>query len=165
LDAITEDLDASGMIDVVVTQDEGPNVVLTLDKRFVTDQTLELLHTSRFTVIGKVTQTWPTDDAFVNTYRRSVISLVPAFVQSVAWQMLGVLGALGRSIDPESAQREAQVALGVPGQKEGSEDVPRTDTTDAANDGEVQISPEAFTAVNPVLQGPAIQILPLAICA
>ncbi|MHB1539150.1 MAG: DUF6414 family protein [Solirubrobacteraceae bacterium] len=163
LNAIIEDLDSSGMIDVVVAQDEGPNVVLTLDKRFITNQALELLHTSRFTVIGKVTQVWPTDEEFVNTYRRSVISLVPAFVQSVAWQMFAVLGVLAKSIDPETAQREAQEVIGMPEDENNNRDVPGGDA--AVSGDEVQLSPEAVTALSPILQGPAIQILPLAICA
>jgi hypothetical protein len=167
LTAITEDLDTSGMVDVVVAQDEGPNVVLTLDKRFVTDQALELLHTSRFTVIGKVTQTWPQAEEFVNTYRRSVVSLVPALVQTVAWQMLGMLGALARSLDPGGAQREAQAAFGLqPEQATQTQgDALPADSDEPQDDDEIRISEEAFAAVNPILQGPAIQILPLAICA
>jgi glucosamine 6-phosphate synthetase-like amidotransferase/phosphosugar isomerase protein len=158
------------MIDVVVAQEDGPNVVLTLDKRFVSDQTLELLHTSRFTVIGKVTQTWPTAEEFVNTYRRSVISLVPAFVQTVAWQMFAVLGTLAKSIDPATAQREAQEVLGMPVEeveevKEQEGEGVASDATNTAASKEIQISPEALTALSPILQGPAIQLLPLAICA
>lgn len=56
--ALQDDLDRSGMFDVVVNRDDAPSVVLTLDKRFASDQTLELLHTSTFTVIGKVTQVY-----------------------------------------------------------------------------------------------------------
>ena len=63
--ALEDDLDRSGMIDVVVRPQEGPSIILTLDKRFVSDQSLELLHTSRFTVIGKVTELWQSDTEVV----------------------------------------------------------------------------------------------------
>src|ERR1700749_340072 len=75
--AIHEDLDESGMIDVVVIREDEPSVVLSLDKRFASGRVLELLHTSKFTVVGKVTEVWPTDEDGVNLYRRSVMSLLP----------------------------------------------------------------------------------------
>jgi hypothetical protein len=51
--ALQDDLDRSGMIDVVVSQEGEPSIVLTLDKRFVEGPALELLHTAKFTVVGR----------------------------------------------------------------------------------------------------------------
>jgi hypothetical protein len=102
---LSDDLEHSGMIDIVVARGELPTAVLTLDKRFVSPPTLELLHTSRFTVVGKVSQTWSDNTEFVNLYRRSVLSLVPALAQSTAWGLLGLLAAMGRGFDVTAMQR------------------------------------------------------------
>jgi hypothetical protein len=184
--ALQDDLDRSGMLDVVVAREDGPSVILTLDKRFVSDQSLELLHTSRFTVIGKVTQVWAESTDFVNLYRRSVISLVPALGQTVTWGMLALLSTLARSLDPAAAERAAYAAAGLtpggdsPSAAAQSADRPGpTDDVEAeeAGDGtdgdgpdesaedEIMLGPEAIQALNPAVGGPAIQILPLAICA
>ena len=65
------------MVDIVVRRADGPDVILTLDKRFVETPTLELLHTSASTVVRKVTRIWPGEDDFVNLHRQSVTSLMP----------------------------------------------------------------------------------------
>jgi hypothetical protein len=75
--AVRDDLNHSGMIDIVVAREDEPGIVLTLDKRFVAPPALELLHSSKFTVVGKVTQIWRNDDDVVPLYRRSVLSLLP----------------------------------------------------------------------------------------
>jgi hypothetical protein len=106
--ALQDDLDRSGMIDVVINREDAPSVVLTLAKHLVSDQALELLHTSRFTVIGKVTQIWPADDDFVNLYRRSVMSLVPALGSTVTWSMFALLAGLASSTDVAAAERQAR---------------------------------------------------------
>lgn len=184
--ALKDDLDRSGMVDVVVAREDEPSVVLTLDKRFVSDQSLELLHTSRFTVIGKVTQVWPTDTEFVNLYRRSVLSLVPALGQTVTWGMFALLAAVAGGLDPAGAQRAAYAAagLGPTGEAvnptaETAEDQGEASEHDESNGEQSEAAPadvpddkpevvlgdEAVQALNPGVSGPAIQILPLAICA
>jgi hypothetical protein len=179
--ALKDDLDQSGMIDVVVDREDEPSVVLTLDKRFLSDQSLELLHTSHFRVIGKVTQVWPADEDFVNLYRRSVISLLPALGQTVTWGMFTLLASMAGGLDPDAAEEAARVAGRVPASTEDEDDAtsgseadtegeePDEDELDAAprEDGaeqpEVLIGDEAIKALNPAVSGPAIQVLPLAI--
>lgn len=178
--ALKDDLDQSGMIDVVVDREDEPSVVLTLDKRFMSDQSLELLHTSRFRVVGKVTQVWPTDEDFVNLYRRSVISLLPALGQTVTWGMFTLLASMAGGLDPAAAEQAARVAGRVSPSAEdgvdmalteGDDDVEQLDAesdlasgADAPEQSEVLIGDEAIKALNPAVSGPAIQVLPLAIC-
>lgn len=97
--AIQDDLDQSGMIDVVVHWEDAPSVVLTLDKRFTNDQAIELLHTSRFTVVGKVTPILPNDDEALNLYRRSVMALLPALTKMSMWGMLTLLASVARAVE------------------------------------------------------------------
>lgn len=175
--ALQDDLERSGMLDVVVQRDDAPNVILTLDERFISDQVLELLHTSRFTVIGKVTQVWSGEEEFVNLYRRSVVSLVPALAQSVSmgmWRFLIGLAEGAQDGDPLTESQSTamsddrdQVSEQQPEREdagEGDEDPQETDAPDPEAD-DVVISQEAFQAVIPVVASPAFQLLPLAICA
>jgi hypothetical protein len=154
--ALREDLDRSGMVDVVINRDDAHSVVLTLDKRFVSDQTLELLHTSRFTVIGKVTQIWPSGDDVVNLHRRSVMSLTPALSQTVTWNLFAMLGTLASSLDVAGAEKAAREAVGL-GESEEHEE--------PTEPSEVMLGDVAVEALNPAVGGPVIQVLPLAICA
>jgi hypothetical protein len=184
--ALKDDLDHSGMVDVVVRVEGGTNVIVTLDKRFMTEQALELLHTARFTVIGKVTQVWPEETDVVSLYRRSVLSLAPAFAGTVMWGMLTLLAELASSFDPAGAEKAAYAAARVKpaGVVDGDEPDPGDDPTDAdgtegvSTDGSVEGDSEgdppqeeiifgegAIEALNPAVNGPAIQVLPLAICA
>jgi hypothetical protein len=166
--ALQDDLERSGMVDVVVKREDDPSIILTLDKRFVSDQTLELLHTSEFTVIGKVTQIWPAEDDFVNLYRRSVLSLAPALIQTVTWSMLGFLFALAKSLPVGDAEKAAWEASGMDKPDatletdENAEEEPAA-APDAEDD--VVVGEEAVNALHPGVNGPAFQILPLAICA
>jgi hypothetical protein len=188
-EALRDDLDRSGMIDVVVHREDAPSIVLTLDKRLVSDQTIELLHTSRFTVVGKVTQVFPSADDVVNLYRRSVISLVPAFTQSVAWGMFAMVASFARAMNPASAQMAAMEAAGVkpepgaaqsenghsthPRAKEDdakAETVEREDAAGATDDDEGDEDPEvllgeAIVAFESRGPGASRTDLPLAICA
>jgi hypothetical protein len=151
--SVLGDLDHSGMTDVVVRNEGGTSIVLTLDSRFVSEQALELLHTSQFTVIGKVTQVWKTDSEFVDLYRRSVLSLVPALGQSMGWFVLGLVGMMAAGINPTDVQKSVATALGL--------EMPEPD-------GSLPYEPRLGNDVQaaiPGLQGPAIQILPLAVCA
>ena len=185
--ALRDDLDQSGMIDVVVAREDGPSVVLTLDKRFATDQALELMHTSSFTVVGKVTQVWPADTDVVNLYRRSVLSLLPALGQTVTWGMLTLLATVAGSLDPAAAERAAYAAAGL--KQAGSSAYASNEKGDAAEDADepdtqgseqresqtaaAQVEEEqpeimlgeAVEALAPAVSGPAFQLLPLAICA
>jgi hypothetical protein len=159
--ALQDDLERSGMVDVVVQREDAPNVVLTLDERFITGQVLELLHTSKFTVIGKVTQVWPNEDEFVNLYRRSVLSLAPALVQTMSMGMLQFLIGLARGVETENAFAEFQAEMGIANidkEGDGAEE-------ESGDDSDVMISPEAVNAVLPGVSSPAFQLLPLAICA
>jgi hypothetical protein len=159
--ALKDDLDQSGMVDVVVVREDRPSIVLTLDKRFMSDQSLELLHTSRFTVVGKVTELW-SSDGFVNLYRRSVLALIPALVQTVGWGMFSLLATLASSLDPAAAQRAAARAAGqtVPDVENKADANP-----DPEQKPEPTLSDEAIKALSPAVSAPAIQVLPLAICA
>ncbi len=182
--ALEDDLDRSGMIDVVVQTEQSPSVILTLDKRFVSDQSLELLHTSRFTVIGKVTELWQSDTDFVNLFRRSVISLLPALGQTFTWGIFAILAQMARSLDPAAAQRAALAA--VQGNAPDQSAAPSPEGTDsegadvgsaadpAASDDEAESEPQeeeimlgdvAVQALSAAVAGPAVQVLPLAICA
>jgi hypothetical protein len=142
-EALSEDLRRSGMIDIVVDRGEAPNVVLTLDERFVVAPTLELLHTSRFTVVGKVSEIWPSEGNFVNLYRRSVLSLVPALAQSTAWNLFALLGTMGRAFDANEVRRVVSQMMGLPLEHEGEE------AAAAPAPDEVLFSPEAMAAVLP----------------
>lgn len=168
--ALQDDLERSGMVDVVVQQE---SVILTLDERFITDQVLELLHTSKFTVIGKVTQIWPEKEEFVNLYRRSVLSLAPALVQTMSMGMLQFLIGLAQGVEANDALAEFQPAAGAdePGDEGDEAESKDTESEKATTDSsgsdlsDVTISQEAFNAVLPGVEGPAFQLLPLAICA
>lgn len=190
--ALRDDLERSGMIDIVVSREDAPSVVLTLDKQFVTDTTLELLHTSGSTVVGKVTQIWPTEDDVVLLYRRSVLSLVPSLSQAVAWGVFAMLATLARSIGVGDLEQMAREAVGGAaldeeldeslsesddddnhanddGGSEGPDDelaVPNEEESDPdePDQEEVRLGDD-IAALNPALLGPAVQILPLAICA
>lgn len=150
--AMKTDLDHSGMTDVVVRREGDLSVVLTLDNRFVTTQGLELLHTSTFTVVGKVTQIWQTADDVANLYRRSVLALLPALSEAMAWSIMAGLGGIATAVDVGAAQRGASEAIGIA--LEQAEDEPTG----------IRFG-EDFNALLPSLTGPAIQILPLAVCA
>lgn len=158
--ALQDDLERSGMVDVVIKREEEPSIILTLDKRFVSDQTLELLHTSEFTVIGKVTQIWPAEDDFVNLYRRSVLSLAPALIQTVTWNMLGFLFALAKSLPAGEAEEAAWEVSGME-----KPEAPEEAGGDGSEDEDLMVGEEAVNALHPGINGPAFQILPLAICA
>lgn len=149
--ALQEDMSTSGMVDVVVNRTDGPAVVITLDERFLTDQALELLHTAEFTVVGKVTHIWRSDEEFINLLRRSVLSLVPSVGQTVIWSIFALLAGIASAADPTDAQKAAMTAAGA---AESVEAPPH----------EVRFGDD-IAALQPVIQGPAIQVLPLAICA
>lgn len=150
--ALQDDLDRSGMVDVVVHREDAPSVVLTLDKRFASDQALEMLHTARFTVIGKVTQVWRTEEDFVNLYRRSVMSLVPALAQTVSWGMFTLLATLAATVNAAEAEEVARAAAGMEEAEKPTEQA------------EIMLGDDV-QALTPAVNGPAIQVLPLAICA
>jgi hypothetical protein len=166
--ALKGDLDHSGMTDVVIRREGSTGLVLTLDDRYIEERTLELLHTSTFTVFGKVTHRWEDDDAAL-LYRRSVISLIPSLASSVAWILLGTLGSIAKSIDPMEAQRAAAAVSGVavgPSDEDvdaSGEHVPKPEELLESSEADVQISKDV-EGLYPALGGPALQILPLAIC-
>lgn len=186
--AVRDDLNHSGMIDIVVARENEPSVVLTLDKRFVGPPALELLHTSKFTVVGKVTQIWREDDDVVPLYRRSVLSLLPALGGATAWNILMLLGAIAKSIDMDAIAQSAQAALGVApdppksagagGSNDRPPPPPGMAIADQAEEVGVDQGPSAggegtqdirfgddVAALNPAVVGRAVQILPLAICS
>ncbi|HXS45916.1 MAG TPA: hypothetical protein VN756_00465 [Solirubrobacterales bacterium] len=149
--AIHEDLNQSGMVDVVVIREDEPSVILSLDQRFASERVLELLHTSKFTVVGKVTEVWPTEDEGVNLYRRSVMSLVPALKMMSTWGLMNVLTGLASGIDVHELRASAFAAAGI------------EDSEGSAEPEELQLGD--ITPLLPTVSGPAVQILPLAICA
>jgi hypothetical protein len=185
--ALRDDLDHSGMIDIAVSNDDGPNVVLTLDKRFVASPIEELLHTSGFTVVGKVTQLWREPDGIVNLYRRSVVSLLPSLAQSTGWGVLMLLGSVAANLDVKGMERAAYEAVGATPEVEGPEQPMTEQSASAADetsphpedgtsqpgeeaqagsagDNEILFGPDV-DALTPIVYGPALQILPLAICS
>jgi hypothetical protein len=189
--ALRTDLERTGMIDIAVAQEDGPSAVITLDERFVSGPCLELLHTSMFTIVGKVTHVWRTPEDVANLYRRSVVALLPSLAQSIAWGMLTLLGAIARSLDPEAMRLVALQAAGVnpadvpEAPSEGGTPPPADPATGTTADpidevheqpepesqaqsstsGEVLFGDELIAAMSPVITGPAFQILPLAICS
>jgi hypothetical protein len=184
--ALRDDLDHSGMIDIAVTSDTSLNAVLTLDKRFVAPPTEELLHTSGFTVVGKVTQVWRDTEDIVNLYRRSVVSLLPSLAQSTAWGVFTLLGSVASNLDVRGMERAAYEAVGatfeadeppdaVSTAETHSEEAPQEDAEgeralvepDEASpeeDDEIMFGDD-ISALTPIVTGPAVQILPLAICS
>ncbi len=181
-EALSDDLQQSGMVDIAVDRGDLPPAVLTLDRRFVSEPTLELLHTSRFTVVGKISQIWPEPGEFVNMYRRSVLSLVPALAQSTAWGLFALLGTLGKSFDVNAMQQSANAAIGIASTDTvstasptaGTDPAAAVDETAALGDedtdqvqsgAEVMLSPEAIAALLPGISTPAFQVQPLAICS
>ncbi|HEU4973719.1 MAG TPA: hypothetical protein VFT50_01415 [Baekduia sp.] len=175
--ALRDDLEQSGMVDVVVTAEDSPGVILTLDKRFADSTALELLHTSSFTVVGKVTQTWPADEA-VLLYRRSSLSLVPALSGQVMVGVLGFLFSMAKAVG--SVDIQSQLAEILTGGSDSSNEADERVTKaaghgDASSDGRTDVDEDRASeedlrvgndvdALNPILNGPAVQILPLALC-
>lgn len=149
--AIHEDLDQSGMVDVVVFREDEPSIILSLDRRFASERVLEMLHTSKFMVVGKVTEIWPSNDDGVNLYRRSVMSLVPALTQVSTWGLMSLLAGLASGLDVSELRANAFAAAGI-------EDAEGADEPEEVQLGDV-------TPLLPMVSGPAVQILPLAICA
>lgn len=168
--AMRDDLDQSGMVDVVVRSVDGsPGVLLTLDKRFVKPNTLELIHTSEFTVVGKVTRRWDESEEFVNLFRGSSLSLVPRLAGVVSMMVWKLLIEMGKNVDFES---EHASVFGV---DESDDDPEATGADDGATSAQTESDPEDADevlsigedalALNPALDLPAYQMLPLAICA
>jgi hypothetical protein len=144
------DLEFSGMTDIVVKDEDRFNVLLTLDNRFVTEQALEILHTSSSRVVGKVTQIWRKDTDIINLFRRSVLSLLPALSGSMGYLVLGMLHSLAKTIDLVEVQRQVNESMGI-------------EEYDPVS-SEITIGDD-FQSMLPAMNGPAIQILPLAVCA
>lgn len=195
--ALRDDLEHSGMIDVVVNPEDGPGVVLTLDKRFADQTALELLHTSNFTVVGKVTRVWPANDDVVFLYRRSVLSLLPALSQQVVVGVFAFLFGMAKAIGVVDFEKGINAVLGQSGigsdgdesaKAEQEADGPEQDRpsgtgaateargpdadADTAESGAAEAGDsdddfrvgDDIVALNPVLEGPAVQVLPLALC-
>ena len=176
--AMLKDLEQTGMVDIVVAQPEGPRVIITLDERFINGPCLELLHTSNFTIVGKVTSVWPAESDVVNMYRRSVVALLPPLAQSITWGMLTLLGGISSSLDPEAMRLQALSAAGVsPEDAKAAEEAAAQEAKASTAGNEVQssdtaspsdaiiFSDELIAAMMPVVSGPALQILPLALCS
>jgi hypothetical protein len=181
------------MSDIAVTREGAPSAVITLDKRFVSGPAVELLHTSAFTIVGKVTNVWRGPDDLANLYRRSVIPLLPSLAQTVTWGLLAMLASLASGLNPKEMEQLAYTAAGLspedvsastsdaaitpPGDADESADPADSSTEAAAGEDsagteeasdpaeEIIFSDELMGALNPVVSGPAFQILPLAICS
>jgi hypothetical protein len=171
--ALRDDLEHSGMSDVVVASDDAPGVVLTLDKRFTDSAALELLHTSNFTVVGRVTRIWPEPDDVVNLYRRSVLALVPALSQQVAVGVFSLLVTMAKAVGPLDLEQQVAEALGRPEAAESTDEEddddppgrePGSHTTDEASDDDAIRVGDGILALHPALIGRAVQVLPLALC-
>ena len=114
------------MTDIVVRREGDLSVLLTLDNRFMTEQTLELLHTSNFRVVGKVTQIWKTALSSSISIGGPSLSLVPALPAAMGWLVLGMLGGMANAIDIRELQRAANEAMG-------------NETYDPVDPGEIRI--------------------------
>ena len=138
--ALRDDLDRSGMIDIVVSPEEGaqgPGVVLTLDKRYADETAVELLHTSSFTVIGKVTQLWASGDDVVLLYRRSVLSLLPALSGQVMAGVLAFLIGMAKAIGVIDVEQQVRDAIGsdLPTERDTDNAGPETGDRDLSAEG------------------------------
>lgn len=186
--ALQEDLAHSGMVDIVVDRENEPTVILTLDKRFIGPTTLELLHSSKFTVVGKVTQVWREEDDVVPLYRRSVLSLLPALGGAMAYNILMLLGMIAKTIDMKAIAESTAVALGVPPEApslpaepavqqhaesgDGGATAPdklepakpQPDEREDEDEDEIRFGDDV-AAINPAVTGRAFQIQPLAVCS
>lgn len=178
--ALQDDLDQSGMIDVVLHREDEPSVVLTLDKRFTDDQAVELLHTSRFTVVGKVTQVLKSDEEAILLYRRSVVGMLPALTKTSMWGMMAILAGLANALETDDIQKAAYAAAGVQVPEaddatqeatESEEGAKVAEGGSGAEDDPTSSEPEDegpnlgdITPLFPSVSGPVVQILPLAIC-
>ena len=169
--ALREDLDHSGLVDIVVAKEGEPGAILTLDKRFLSPPTIEFLHTSQFTVVGKITQVWRNADDVVPLYRRSVLSLVPALGSAIAWNVLMLLGTIAKSLDVKEIERSAWAAFGATPPEptaelpaDSSESATPPSESSAAEPDDVRFGDDV-AALNPAVIGKAFQILPLAICS
>jgi hypothetical protein len=184
--ALSDDLEASGMIDIVVNREEKPSVLLTLDRRFVEPPAMELLHTSEFRLVGKVTQVWRDAGVPVVLFRRSSLALVPSLAQSVAWVVFGLLGVPARAVNADDVQKSVVEAMG--GSIDESPPAASAATATAGGvaspgpagaeaSGEPSADPipevpaEDFVvgrdveALYALLSAPALQVLPLALCS
>lgn len=179
--ALQDDLDQSGMIDVVLHRENEPSVVLTLDKRFTDDQAVELLHTSKFTVVGKVTEVLRTEEEAILLYRRSVVGMLPALTKMSMWGMMAILAGLASALETDDIQKAAYAAAGVEapadsdqdevGQLDSQESSEQPDEGEPRNGADQEAGEEDdgpnlgdITPLFPTVSGPAVQILPLAIC-
>lgn len=165
LTALKDDLDQSGMVDIAVVEEGGTSSILTLDKRFVEPPTLELLHTSSFTVVGKVTSRWESSDEVVNLYRRSVLSLLPSLTQATVWAIFSFLGGIASGLDVKELESAAWESIGRPNTTSENDD-----SSDAASEDKPEEQNEILLgadieALTPAVVGPAIQLLPMAICS
>jgi hypothetical protein len=184
--ALSDDLEASGMIDIFVNREDQPSVLLTLDRRFVEPPAMELLHTSEFRLIGKVTQVWRDEGVPVVLFRRSSLALVPSMAQSVAWAVFGLLGMMARAIRADDVQKTVVSALGgsvdEPPAARSDEDPgvgevtsPTAANVDPGSEESAEPTPEPFAddfvigqdveALYALLSAPAFQVLPLALCS
>lgn len=150
--ALSDDLNRGGVWDLVVNGKDAPTALLTLDDQFVTNRVIELMHTSNFTVVGKVTQMWKDNTEVVSLYRRSVLSIIPALGPFLAFHLLAGMFGLASAVDLTAAQQALAEATG--------EDLPAQ-----TEEPQALVSNEVVQALVPFVPGPAIQILPLAVCA
>lgn len=156
LQRLLEDLDRSGLIDVAIDREDDVSLVLTLNQSFLGSTTVEMLHTTSFRVIGKVTAVADADGKPFNLYRRSSISLIPALSQAAGYGMLTALFGLAQAAGG-NFEADAREQLGLPPPEEAGNDYGEAD-------GDGPRVGEDVAAINPAVSGPAVQILPLAIC-
>jgi hypothetical protein len=113
-----------------------------------------------------VTQVWPSEDDVVNLFRRSVMSLLPALGQIATWGTFTLLASMASALDVRQVEDAAKEAAGVDswsGEEEANgEGGLGEDGTDS--EPEVMLGDDV-AALTPAVTGPAVQILPLAICA
>jgi hypothetical protein len=117
-------------------------------------------------------------------YRRSVLSLLPSLAQQVTVGVFTFLIAMAKAIGVVDLEKEVKHALGQTDASMTDKDVAESvageeaptvvqpqendqehgDSLEEANLDDVMVGND-IAALHPALSGPAVQILPLAVCA
>lgn len=163
LEALRRDIEDSSMLDVVVSRDDAPNVVVTLDRGYETAKSREIIHTSSFMALGTVTNVWPTEDDIVETWRRSAASAVPAVAQRISATIFQMLVGIAHGIG--DVDLDAEIRQNVLGEEAPVSELLSTDQDDEESNwlDDIRV-PNDVGALHPVISGPAFQVLPLALC-
>ena len=130
-------------------------------------------------MIGKVTQVWPSEEDVVLLYRRSVLSLLPALSGQLMAGVFAFLIGMAKAIGVVDVEQQVRDAIGAEPSTEQGADEGGPDTEEGDGPVETDTDPDQdesddlddvlvghdIEALHPVLTGPAVQVLPLGLCA